>query len=69
MDVNHNEIETINKNKYAQNLLLESIRNEVVEEEKNEIIEFFQEAFNVMVFSFNREFMGLVGVTNRIQGI
>ena len=31
MDVNHNEIETINENKYAKNLILESIRNEVDE--------------------------------------
>ena len=70
MDVNQNEIETINENKNenAKKLILELIRKEEEEEEeekKNDRIEFFQEAFNVMVFSFNREFMGLDSVTCR----
>ena len=55
MDVNQNEIETINENinENAKKLILELIRKEEEEEEeeekKNDRIEFIQEAFNVMV--------------------
>ena len=47
----------VNQNENAKKLILELIRKEEEEEEenKNDRIEFFQEAFNVLMFSFNRQ--------------
>jgi hypothetical protein len=58
MYFNHNEVDTINENENAKKLILELIRKEEEGEKKNDRIEFLQEAFKVMVFSFKRDFMG-----------